>query len=532
MLHRSRLFALSFISLACMSTSFAAIPVDLSHQSVLALYPLTSQEKSRHVDFNGVTHIRIQQTYAGLPVWGADAVAHVQQGGNTALKSMDHRTTMNGIVYQDLGQDLGRMGAYITSPEQIQKAFMHVVNLHQQKTGIKIFDSQHAKKSPIIYVDKNNKAHFAYYISFFSGNTDGSPAVPTFILDAETFAVYETWDDLQSLDDVSGGGYGGNPKMGKIVFSGEKSTYPVLQMTRDAATNTCMIKNKNVEVKDDTDASGPFSSTHSEHFNCEKVNKKYGIYWDADQDAVNGGYSPANDALYIGTIVNNMYQDWYQVPVLTFFGMPVKLVMHAHAKDLFGQKMDNAFFFSLTNQMYFGDGVKLFYPLTSLGVGAHELSHGFTSAHSNLAYEKQSGGLNESYSDMAAQAAEYYALGKNSWQIGPEIVIGDGALRYMDDPTKDGHSIDNAHNYTDDLNVHYSSGVFNKVFYLISTAPGWNTKKAFDVMEKANVDYWTSSTNFIQAGCGALSAAKDYHYAPKAVANALKQVGLNPKLCQ
>ena len=64
----------------------------------------------------------------------------------------------------------------------------------------------------------------------------------------------------------------------------------------------------------------------------------------------------------------------------------------------------------------------------------------------------------------AAQAAEFYSTGKNSWQIGPEIVKGKGALRYMDDPTKDGKSIANVKDYTDDLNVHYSSGVFNKVF--------------------------------------------------------------------
>lgn len=85
--------------------------------------------------------------------------------------------------------------------------------------------------------------------------------------------------------------------------------------------------------------------------------------------------------------------------------------------------------------------------------------------------------------------------------------------------------------YTDDLNVHYSSGIFNKVFYLIATAPGWNVKKAFDVMAKANMDYWTSTTNFIQAGCGVISAAKDYHYPVVAVNKAMIQVGLKPKLC-
>ena len=52
----------------------------------------------------------------------------------------------------------------------------------------------------------------------------------------------------------------------------------------------------------------------------------------------------------------------------------------------------------------------------------------------------QSGGMNEAFSDMAAQAAEVYAygVGKNSWQIGPEIFKEKNkALRYMDMPSKD-----------------------------------------------------------------------------------------------
>lgn len=536
------LFALSLISMAVLSQANAAIPVDLSHanasglQSVLAANQVNFQEISRHTDFNQVTHIREQQTYAGLPVWGADAVMHTPDAATFSIKKIPAKTSMNGIVYKGLEQDLGVKPAFIGTKEHANKALIHAVGLHADVTGVKSFNAENVKKDAIVYLDVNNKAHYAYLISFLSNNADGTPAVPTYVMDASTFAVYEKWDDLQSLkkskgESITGGGYGGNPKLGKLVYSGQSSDFPALDMTRDPETGLCSVKNKHVEVYDDTKSSGPFSSTHSEKFDCAKVDSKYGIYWNGDLDATNGGYSPANDAMYIGTVVRNMYKEWYNQPVLAMYGMVLKLGMHVHAKDLYGKKMDNAFFLSLNNQMYFGDGVKYFYPLTSLGVGAHELSHGFTSQHSKLVYEKQSGGLNESYSDMAAQAAEYYSVGKNNWQIGPEIVIGEGALRYMDDPTKDGNSIDNVHDYTDDLNVHYTSGVFNKAFYLLGTAPGWNTRKAFDVMVKANMDYWTSKTTFAQAACGVLSAAKDYKYNTAGVVKAMRGVGLNVRMC-
>ena len=132
---------------------------------------------------------------------------------------------------------------------------------------------------------------------------------------------------------------------------------------------------------------------------------------------------------------------------------------------------------------------------------------------------------------MAAQAAEFYALGKNSWQIGPEIFKGEGALRYMDNPPKDGHSIAHIRDYNDELNVHYSSGIFNKAFYRLATAKGWDTHKAFDVMVKANMDYWKADSTFQDAACGVMKATADYHYPTGAVTRAFKAVGISTAEC-
>ena len=201
--------------------------------------------------------------------------------------------------------------------------------------------------------------------------------------------------------------------------------------------------------------------------------------------------------------------------------------------------MDNAYWDG--RRMTFGDGISMFYPLTSLGVAAHEISHGFTEQHSNLAYYGQSGGMNEAFSDMAAQAAEVFAYGKNSWQIGPEIFKEEGrALRYMDKPSKDcpkGRkpgdwcSIDKVSQYKDGVDVHFSSGIYNRVFYLLGTSDDWTPRKAFDVMVKANMDYWTSSVDFEKGACGVMKAAKDYNYDQAAVKQAFKTVGITLSKC-
>ena len=89
--------------------------------------------------------------------------------------------------------------------------------------------------------------------------------------------------------------------------------------------------------------------------------------------------------------------------------------------------------------MNFGDGASYFYPLTSLDVTSHEISHGFTEQNSNLQYSGQSGGMNEAFSDMAGEAAEYFDRGHNDWLVGAEIIKNGTALRWMCTPTQDGH---------------------------------------------------------------------------------------------
>ncbi len=85
---------------------------------------------------------------------------------------------------------------------------------------------------------------------------------------------------------------------------------------------------------------------------------------------------------------------------------------------------------------------------------------------------------------MAGETAEYFmqsSVGKeNDWMVGTSIVKGAAtdALRYFKNPTQDGQSIDNAKDYNDALDVHYTSGVFNKAFYNLATQADWGIRKA------------------------------------------------------
>jgi PKD repeat protein len=128
---------------------------------------------------------------------------------------------------------------------------------------------------------------------------------------------------------------------------------------------------------------------------------------------------------------------------------------------------------------------------------------------------------------MGGEATEYYWKGTNDFLVGHEIFKGNGSLRYMANPPLDGGSIDNASDYTSSLDVHYSSGVFNKAFYLLATTSGWNTPTAFKVFARANALYWSASSDYNDAACGVETAATDLGLNVANVTSAFSQVGVS-----
>ncbi len=196
------------------------------------------------------------------------------------------------------------------------------------------------------------------------------------------------------------------------------------------------------------------------------------------------------------------------------------------------------------NQMAFGDGDgSTFSNLASgLDVTSHELTHAVCSRTADLAYEKESGALNEANSDILGRAAAFWngngsAGTTTSWTIGADVYTpstsGD-ALRYMYDPAKDGQSADYypTRNYSgtcspsssnDQCGVHTNSGIANLFFFLLSqggthprskttvSVAGVGIAKAEQIWYRALTAYMTSTTTFQGARTATASAASDLY---------------------
>ena len=470
---------------AAAAKSGVAAKANVRHAELIALDAESSltQLKSS-VDADGSRNYRYQQTFRGLKVFGEHVVVREDAKGN--VRALFGRSVAGLAAELPAG-----LKAKFDSAQALSVA--KAAGMGKSAASLQV---RNESSQQMIYLDDAGKAHLAYVVNYFADAPQGgSPMRPFVIVDA-TSGILKQWEGLNHAQ--VGTGPGGNQKIGQYEYgSGGR---PFLDVAQSGSTYTFNTTNvKTVNLNHGTSGSTAYSYTGPR--NTVKT--------------INGAYSPLNDAHYFGHVVFDMYNSYVGTPPLTF-----QLTMRVH----YSNSYENAFWDG--SAMTFGDGATTFYPLVSLDVSAHEVSHGFTEQQSGLVYSGQSGGINEAFSDMAGEAAEYYMNGTNDFLVGAQIFKASGALRYMDDPTRDGRSIGHASNYYDGLDVHYSSGVYNKAFYTLAKRAGWDTVKAFKAFAKANKDYWTPSTNFNSGACGVETAATDLGYAKADVTAAFAAVGV------
>ena len=208
-------------------------------------------------------------------------------------------------------------------------------------------------------------------------------------------------------------------------------------------------------------------------------------------------------------------------------------------------------------QMVYGDGdgsgCK---PLArSVDVTAHELTHAVTERESGLVYSGESGGINESFSDIFGAFVEAWVDGgktgtltvsSDTFLVGEDILPP--ALRYMCDPAADGASKDLWTSSVGTVDVHYSSGVGNLAFCLLAkggthprgkttvNVPAIGMEKAIRIVYKAQTDILTSTAKYanLRTAMEQAATALGYDQATKdavGCAWAALAVGTAPATC-
>jgi len=220
-------------------------------------------------------------------------------------------------------------------------------------------------------------------------------------------------------------------------------------------------------------------------------------------------------------------------------GQGGNIISLIRVSDPNGNDFDNAFWNGAA--MFYGNGDQAFNaPLAKgLDVAGHEMSHGVIQATANLAYQLQSGALNESFADIFG-----VMIDRDDWFVGESVanpsVFPTGRMRDMSDPNNGGNSSDFywQPKHMDDFRVlpntvdgdhggvHINSGIPNYAFFLFASAVGKSDaeKVYYEVLE----NHLTANSEFIDLRLAVVEVAQDLIGASgkTAAENAFDQVGI------
>ena len=436
------------------------------------------------VDGDGTEHVRFARTYRSLRVIGGDLVVHGTSSG----------------VFLGVSQTLASTLALPTNAALSPQGAI--------RQAVAEFAGQPANSKAELVIDARVTPTLAYEAVVEGLKSDDSPSELHVIVDARTAAILDSWDGIETSSAAW---------TGKGFFNG------TVALTTDSVTGGYALR--------DPSRGGQYT--------VDMNNKQGGngaLFTDGDNAWGDGSLSNrqtvAVDAQYGTAVTWDYYLKVHERNGIGNDGAGAYNRVH------YGRKYNNAFWSDSCFCMTYGDGDgRTFNPFDSLDVAGHEMSHGVTSRTAGLIYSGESGGLNEGTSDIFGTMVEFYAGNPNDtgdYLIGEKLYkSGTRALRYMYSPNLDGASSDCWYPTVGSLDVHYSSGVANHLYYLLAegTDPangpasqtclpgdtrkatgtgsltGIGREKAEKIWYRALTVYFTSNTSYAGARQGTLEAA-------------------------
>jgi Zn-dependent metalloprotease len=486
-----------------------AVELILAHfQANRGLYGLTdavSELRVRSVrdGERGSTYVRVNQVYRGLPVFEGEAVSRLDADGDVTTTSalagnlkLDPRPVVgrNAAIARAVA-DIGPVGAY-----QVRDASLWVLPRGERSTADRL----------------------VWHVAVLVDNPLDGPAEWEHFVDARSGMIAFAFNNLQT---------GAATGTARTMYSGTQI------ITVDKRSSTKYL------LRD------PTRGSTSGSYTCDAYSGS-GCTTFSRTTAVFGNFLKNNsDRATAGADAQFGMQASWDYFKTTFGRNGIDGAgRRTYSRVHYGYNYENAFWSNSCFCMTYGDGAVWFYPLVSVDVAGHELAHGVMSKEANLTYSGESGGLNESSSDIFGTLIEFavddatdtpdagdYHIGERIFRMNydasgnnyNEVV----ALRYMDDPTLDAASPACWSSGLGLLDVHYSSGPNNHMFYLLANGgtsvcngnvvAGIGRDKAARIWYKAIADHMVASTNYHGARTAALSAATALYGSGSAEYNAV-----------
>ena len=486
----------------------------------------------------GERHVRFQQRYRGLKVWGGQAVLHLDaRGEETPMTDALVRSIQLGVEPNlDQAEALAVANSF-DAPKGSYARPPTVELVIYPEAALQRVGAASSSEDAMAFAPRILRHHLAYHIHLELENGARETRHDDFLVEAQTGAVLKRWSTLLTLRTP------GKPAVtvGRSQYSGEVALgslktqwgYILSDPTRrDIATR---------DLRGATAGDGVLYISQD------------GLWGDGQNydpgrgTASRNGQTAAVDAHYGLQTTWDFYRNVLRRNGIDGKGRPARNLVH------YDTGYDNAFWSDDCFCMTYGDG-EVFKTLTALDVVGHEVSHGLCHATADLEYDGESGGLNEANSDIFGVMVHLYgraARGQGSrvpaqgarWTIGADLETQafPTPIRYLYKPSLDGFSPDAWSPELEGLDVHFSSGPMNRAFYFLcsgaSARPkddrysrylpkgmtGIGNDKALRIWWRTLSTYLTPRSRYQDARRGALRSAADLYGPRSAEARAVAQ---------
>ena len=502
--------------------------------------------RGAETDELGITHVRMDRSHNGVPVFGEQVVGHL--GADGTVSSV---TGLVGEIPASLGKG---------SPKTSQAEAAHII---ERQFGMQPGDLDPQELTRTLVQGKDGSYRDTWEIQSYFAN-----AKQTALVDMESGQI-EAFGERDGIIDANA-----KDRAAKAVAAAAADPREALRKRTQAPAegqgNDHTLYSGDVEIGGTpVGTDGRQQMLDTTRGDGIETNDAQGRTQDAENpvDLVdnNGAWGESTDpsgaqngvdAQYGAQMTSDFYRDVLSRSSIDGQGEKLLSTVNVRLEDQFGNLAPNAFWNGTQMTYGVGDG-KEFGPLTELDIAGHEISHGLTERTAGLIYRNESGGINESMSDILGTGVEWYASQQNAnvkfdWNIGEDAFtpgIDGDALRYMADPTKDGYSLDHysqLKNFpaedgigpgdpnNDNGGVHASSGIMNNAFYLLAqggknptsgqgVAQGIGIEPSLKIFARAVQCYMTPNTTFAFARESTLHAATDLYGADSKEVQSLKQ---------
>ena len=454
------------------------------------------------VDRDGTEHVRFDRTFAGMPVIGGDFVVH-SRGGQFKSASLTQRETLKLATRAAIGPS----DAIVSAGAEFGSKF----------TG--------SPSASLVVYARSATPQLAYQVGMKGNDAAGNERDMTYIVHASSGKVLDRWSNIET--GKPGGGGTAVTCNSPVAATGSGNTL----YTGPVTLNTTGCSAGNFQLKDTTRGSGYTT-------NMANGTSGSGVIFNGPDNLWGNGLA-SNAETAAADAHAGIAATWDYFKNIHLRNGIDGLGTGALSKVHYGRNYVNAFWSDGCYCMSFGDGDGVTYgPLVNLDVAGHEMTHGVTSRTAKLVYSGESGGINESTSDIFGTMVEFNVNSPNDvpdYLIGEELYLSNPgntkAFRYMYNPALEGagRSVNCWSSGVGSLDVHYSSGPGNHFFYLLaegsgpsqvfsngsvtsptcngSSVTGIGRAAAQAIYYKALTVYMTSNTNYAGARAATLSAA-------------------------